>query len=609
MGEITFSGLASGMDTSQWVEALVAIKQKSVTTLQNKQTNITSNKTVLDALKSNMTALRTSIEKLTDAKLGGSFDLFSKNTVTSSNESVVTATANENAARQSLDVVVKQLASSTVATSTYDSKVNENTEFSKLSSGNAKAGSLSLYVDGEKKEITVEEKDTVGDILDKIVEAGGTTRTGGNPWDGYKYTDNISAEIKDGKISITAKNGKEIVLGSTTDESNFTSVMGLVRDSSTGNYASSTSVSAVGTSDKIVDVFGNDAKGTFTIGNQEFTVDENTTFKSLINTINSKTDAGVNASWDSTNGTLVLKAKTEGAFNINIEAGTSNLTNDLGFTSTTTDRWGYPQKDSDGKYISKVVQSTQTLGDYAKFTVNGNEMTSSSNTVTSDISGIDGLTLKLNAVSKANENGEIESSNISVSQDSQGVLDAVKSFIEAYNKSISTIDEKTAYGEALYGETSLTSIRNNLRKTATAEASDTSLKILANIGITTGKAGNSTDTSGVNKLQIDEKKFLEALQNDPEGVKELLLGDNKGNDNSGGVLNKLEKITEDSLASTTGYFDAKSKSYDRQISNLKTSISNAQLKVDSYKARLEKQFQNMESIISSIQQSYSQLSI
>ncbi len=607
MGEITFSGLASGMDTSKWVEALVKIKQKSVTTLQDKQKTITSTKTVLDALKSNMTNLRSSIEKLTDAKLGGSFDLFSKNSVTSSNEGVVTATANENAARQSLDVVVKQLASSTVATSTYDSKINTNTEFSKLSSGNAKTGSLSLYVDGEKKEISIKETDTVGDILDKIVSAGGKTYTGGPSWN-PTYKNNISAEINNGKVSITANNGKEIVLGSTTDESNFTSVLGLTRDSS-GNYSSSNSISAIGTSDKIVDIFGSDAKGTFTIGNATFTVDENTTFKSLINNINSKTDAGVNASWDSANGTLVLKAKTEGAFNINIEAGTSNLTNSLGFTSATTDYWGNPQKDADGNYISNVVQSTQTLGDYAKFTINGNEMTSSSNTVTSDISGIDGLTLKLNAVSKTNENGEPETSNISVSQDTQGVLDAVKSFIEAYNKSIESIDEKTAFGEALYGETSLTSIRNNLRRTATAEAQGSDLKILANIGITTGKAGNSTDTSGVNKLQIDEKKFLEALQNDSEGVKKLLLGDNKGNADSGGVLNKLEKITEDSLTTSTGYFDAKTKSYDRQLSSLKTSISNAQMKVDSYKARLEKQFKNMESIISSIQNSYSQLSI
>lgn len=607
MGEITFSGLASGIDTSKWVEALVKIKQKSVTTLQDKQKTITSTKTVLDALKSNMTNLRSSIEKLTDAKLGGSFDLFSKNSVTSSNEGVVTATANENAARQSLDVVVKQLASSTVATSTYDSKINTNTEFSKLSSGNAKTGSLSLYVDGEKKEISIKETDTVGDILDKIVSAGGKTYTGGPSWN-PTYKNNISAEINNGKVSITANNGKEIVLGSTTDESNFTSVLGLTRDSS-GNYSSSNSISAIGTSDKIVDIFGSDAKGTFTIGNATFTVDENTTFKSLINNINSKTDAGVNASWDSANGTLVLKAKTEGAFNINIEAGTSNLTNSLGFTSATTDYWGNPQKDADGNYISNVVQSTQTLGDYAKFTINGNEMTSSSNTVTSDISGIDGLTLKLNAVSKTNENGEPETSNISVSQDTQGVLDAVKSFIEAYNKSIESIDEKTAFGEALYGETSLTSIRNNLRRTATAEAQGSDLKILANIGITTGKAGNSTDTSGVNKLQIDEKKFLEALQNDSEGVKKLLLGDNKGNADSGGVLNKLEKITEDSLTTSTGYFDAKTKSYDRQLSSLKTSISNAQMKVDSYKARLEKQFKNMESIISSIQNSYSQLSI
>jgi flagellar capping protein FliD len=148
-----------------------------------------------------------------------------------------------------------------------------------------------------------------------------------------------------------------------------------------------------------------------------------------------------------------------------------------------------------------------------------------------------------------------------------------------------------------------------LRKTATAQASDTSLKLLANIGITTGKASTSTDTSSVNKLQLDEETFLDMLNEDPDGVKQLLLGDNKGNADSGGILNKLEAITENSLAATTGYFDAKSSSYSKQISALDTSISNAQSKVDSYQARLQKQFNNMETIISSIQSSYSQLSI
>lgn len=592
MGEITFSGLASGMDTSAWIEALVSIKQKSVTTLQNKQTTINSTKTVLDTVKSNVSALRTSIEKLTDSKLGGSFDLFAKNTVSSSNGDVVSATANEKAARQSLDVVVKQLATSTVATSTYNAKIDENTVFAKLSSGNAETGKFSVFVNGKKNEIEIEEDTTLGDIIEKL-----------------NNIDGVNASVSNGKFSITAEDGQEIVVGSSTDEANFSDVLGLVRNSETGNYESYNSVSDVNTADKIVDIFGNDALGTFKIGKQEFTVDENTTFKSLINTINTKVDSGVTANWDASNGTLALKSKVEGAFNINIEAGTSNLTNLLGFTTGSIDDNGNYLKDENGNFISDVAQSTQVLGDYAKFTVNGKEMYSSSNTVTSDISGIDGLTLTLKAVSKADESGEVKSAKISVEQDSSSIVSALKSFIESYNKTISNIDDKTSYGEALYGETSLTSIRNNLRRTATSEVSGASLKVLANIGITTGSASNSTDTSTVNKLQLDEKKFLEVLQNDPEGVKQLLLGDNSGNAATGGVLSKLEKITEDSLASSTGYFDAKAKSYDRQIESIKTSITNAQMKVDSYQSRLEKQFQNMELIISQMQNNYSQLSI
>lgn len=592
MGNITFTGLASGMDTSAWIEALVSIKQESVTSLQKKQTEIGSTKTVLDSVKSNFSSLRTSIEKLTDSKLGGSFDLFNKNQVTSSNESVVTATATEKAARQSLDIVVNQLATSTVATSTFDARIDENTLFSKLSSGNAKEGNFSVFVDGQKTDITVGKDSTLGDIMSQL-----------------NSIDGVEATINDGKFAITAQDGHEVVVGSTSDESNFTSVMGLVRNAETGNYESFNAISSINTSDKIVDVFGQEALGTLKIGNQEFTIDENTTFKSLIGTINSKTDAGVTANWDAANGTMVLKSKAEGAFNINIEAGTSNLTNLLGFTSGEKDVDGNYVKDENGNYVSNIVQSTQSLGDYAKFTVNGTAMVSSSNTVTSDISGIDGLTLKLNAVSKPEEDGEIKAANVNVAQDSQGVLDAVKSFIESYNKTIETVDNKTAYGEALYGETSLTAIRNNLRRTATSAADDSTLKVLANIGITTGKANASLSTENVNKLQIDEEKFLEVLNSDPDAVKELLLGDNKGNADSGGVLNKLEKITEDSLESTKGYFDAKSKSFDKQVNSIKTSINREQMKVDSYKARLQKQFSNMELIISQMQASYSQISI
>ena len=43
---ISFSGLASGMDTASWVEALVSVKQNAITKLEsNKATEIANKKT------------------------------------------------------------------------------------------------------------------------------------------------------------------------------------------------------------------------------------------------------------------------------------------------------------------------------------------------------------------------------------------------------------------------------------------------------------------------------------------------------------------------------------------------------------------------------------
>ena len=78
MGEITFTGLASGMDTSSWINALVSIKQQSVTKLQNSKTTVETSSNVLNTIKSKVSTLRSSIEKFTDAKFGGAFDVFSK---------------------------------------------------------------------------------------------------------------------------------------------------------------------------------------------------------------------------------------------------------------------------------------------------------------------------------------------------------------------------------------------------------------------------------------------------------------------------------------------------------------------------------------------------
>lgn len=597
MGEITFSGLASGMDTSSWINALVSIKQQSVTKLQNSKSTVETSSNVLSAIKSKMTTLRSSIEKFTDAKFGSSFDLFSKNKVTTSKDSVVTANVTADAAKQNYDVIVNKLATATKATSNLGSSalINGDTKFADLAGGKAKTGSLSLYVDGEKKEINIEDGDTVDDILNKIVDAGGITETRSDRWP-YQIieTKNINATVQDGKIVISGNNGKDVVLGASSDESNFVKVMGLVKNSDTGSYESSSKISSINTSSKIMEAFSGLEAGTFKIGNAEFTIDENTTVKDLISKVNSSDDAGVTAYWDAAKSELVFTSKTEGAFNINIEKGTSNFTDLFGFTETKNG-------------VTKLKE--QQLGDYAELTVNGTTVISSSNTVTSEISGIEGLTLTLNSVSKADESGTINPSTVKVEQDSDALLDAAKSFVKAYNEAIANIDDNTSYGDALYGDSALTSLRSNLRRTATASIDEGTMKLLSDIGISTGKASNTTSTSTVNTLQIDEDKFKEALAKNPEAVKSLLVGDNKGTSASGGVMNKLEKIVEDSLEVSTGYFDAKSKSLSSKVKTLENSITSAQTKVDAYKARLEKQFSNMEQIISSIQASYSKLSV
>ena len=114
---ISFSGLASGLDTSSWVEALVSVKQEKVSSLQTELKGIQSVKGTLNDTRSAVSSLRTALEKLTDAKFGGSFDLFSQCTATSSNDEIFSATASSSAAKQSYDIVVKQLATCSKATS------------------------------------------------------------------------------------------------------------------------------------------------------------------------------------------------------------------------------------------------------------------------------------------------------------------------------------------------------------------------------------------------------------------------------------------------------------------------------------------------------------
>lgn len=576
---ISFSGLASGLDTSGWVDALVSVKQEKITSLQVDLKGIQTSKTTLSDTRATFNSLRTAIEKLTDRKFGGTFDLFSQNTAKSSDESIFTAKAGNNALRQDFDITVQQLATFTKAISKESASAVADDE-TNLSNLGVKEGTLSVYVDGLKTSINIEKDDTLGDLKANLAAAG------------------ISTSIDEsGVIKFSAyTEGASIDVGSTTDSSNFVSLFGLTKQED-GTYASTNSLFKANVGSKLTDTASGFNEqitaGTFTIGGATFTINENTTLSSLITQINDSEEAQATAYWDDTTGKLTITSKKEGASYINIEAGTSNFTDVMGLTTT--------ERDADGNVVStKMFTDAQELGKNAMLTINGTSITATSNTITSDISRITDVTIELKGVTTPDENGSTKTTRLEVGQDTSGLVDAVKGFVEAYNTMMAKVELVTGNGGDLDGETSLTSITRTLRSYATSgnSANGGAFKHLAQIGISTGKADGSSLSDDISSLKFDESAFLKALEEDPASVEAILAGDN-------GVLSMMENTVEMSLKASVGFFDVKEKTLNDDISKMQEKITKQNKKVETYRTQLENKFANMELMIAQMQQNYS----
>ena len=571
---ISFSGLASGLDTSSWVKALVSAKQEKVTALQTDLKSKQTVKTTLNDTRSKFTTLRSSIEKLTDAKFGGAMDLFAKNSATSSDTDIFTATATSGATRQNYDITVQQLATYTKATSKNAASAiaDDNTKLKNLGISD---GTLTAYVNGQKYTVNITDTNTLGDLKAKLAGFGVKTDIG-----------------EDGVLKFSAQNeGDTIHMGATTDSSNLTSLIGLTQQED-GSYVSTNSLFKATVASKLTSEdsgFNTKIKeGTFTIGDATFKITDKTTLSSLISEINNNDKAQAYAFWDDAAGKLSITSKKEGASYINIEAGTSNFTDVMGLT---TSEWN-----EDGTVkSSKMHTDAQELGQNAQFTINGTKMTSTSNTVTSDISRIDGVTLTLKKAS-TKESG---TSTLKVTQDTSGLVDAVKSFVSAYNDVLSNVDKVTANGADLHGETTLTSLKNTIRSYATAKNTSNGgvYDLLSEIGISTSSADGNNLNADTNSLSLDEDKLKKALEENPESVKSILAGD-------GGVLTMMEDAVEQSLKASVGYFDVKTSTLDSDIKKMETKIKKQNTNISTYKAQLEKKFSAMETTIAQMQQNY-----
>ena len=152
----------------------------------------------------------------------------------------------------------------------------------------------------------------------------------------------------------------------------------------------------------------------------------------------------------------------------------------------------------------------------------------------------------------------------------------------------------------MHGETSLTSLKNTLRNYANGSNATNGgiFKLLSDIGISTSAADGNNLSTDTYTLSLDEEKLKKALTENPDSVKSLLAGEN-------GILSMMESAVEQSLSATTGYFDVKTSTLDSDISRMEEKITKQNTNIETYRARLENQFYQMEMAIAQMQQNYS----
>ncbi|MCP1626582.1 flagellar filament capping protein FliD [Pseudomonas nitroreducens] len=206
------------------------------------------------------------------------------------------------------------------------------------------------------------------------------------------------------------------------------------------------------------------------------------------------------------------------------------------------------------------TKASATAGGYvsapaanAKYTIDGLEMSSSVNKISSAISGVE---LNLVAAGK---------STVTVDTNTDGLKTSVQSFVSAYNALITSINSLTkvtnttdADGNPTTSAASLASdsmtrnLLNTLRTQLVGSSTDGgSIKLLSQLGI-------STKTDGT--LDVDDTKLDAALEKNFASVQGFFTGD-------GGLLNRMSS-SMDLYTKTNGLLDQRTSALNATLSDL-----------------------------------------
>jgi flagellar hook-associated protein 2 len=232
----------------------------------------------------------------------------------------------------------------------------------------------------------------------------------------------------------------------------------------------------------------------------------------------------------------------------------------------------------------------------ASYEVNGLALTSSSNKVTTAISGVT-LDLKLASASAVN--------TINVERDTLSIRMAVDSFIKAYNDVDRVMRDVTAYdpanrkGAVLNGDSAVRSVQSQLRTLLGSQmsAGTGDFSTLSAVGIEVGKDGS---------LSLSATRFEAALA-DPSKMSRLFTTTSEDSDSARGFGVRFEALGK-LIAGPSGLLPGRTSSQQSQIDSIAKQKIRLNDRLDQIERRLRLQYAGLDAQLARMQGTSSSLS-
>lgn len=363
-------------------------------------------------------------------------------------------------------------------------------------------------------------------------------------------------------------------------------------------------------------------------------------------TIDDKGDTvGIQAGYDIANDSFSLYNKTSGEKNIiNLTADnddTAALLNNLHLAAydAGSNSLGAPQTFTAGVVASEPAAK----GTDAEATIDGKTYKLDTNELT-----VAGVTYTFNGVSERDASNNAKATTISVSQDTDKIVDNVKKFVDIYNTLLDDLNSKLseerysdykpltkeqegemtedqvkkwnekAKSGLLYHNSQVRALVSDMRESlyTPVDAVDSKYNSLSAIGITT------TNTQG--HITLDEDKLKKALTEDPDCVYQLFASDQdssyvpgsttnnklsayekKSDFRNTGVANRLYNAMTTNMNVFENYAGTSTETDDQSylgklITNMQTQMNNFKTLMDSYEKKLYKRYDAMEVALSQL---------